>query len=141
MRRTFLFLLLLAGCKVVDQTTFGAKPVAPPPDLLTQALRSNSTVPLVVIRFNGGEGAYVDQLRMAVLMAEARRPDAQYDVVTVVPTTGDPAKDAQTATAGQADAAAVGDLMENLGVEPTRIRLSARTEPEAKMRELRVYVH
>ncbi len=133
-------ILVLAGCKLVDQTTFGAKPQRPPADLLTRALQPGPAVPLVTVIFNGGQVAYAQQLRLAVLMAEARKPDARYDLVTVVPARGTPAEQEAAAKAGQPDAIAVADEMNGLGVDPPRIHFSARTEPDVKFRELRIYV-
>jgi len=132
--------LALAGCKIVDQTTFGAKPQTPPPDLLTRALQPGPAVPLVTIIFNGGQIAYAQQLRLAVLMAEGRKPDAQYDLVTVVPARGTPAEQVAAAKAGQSDAITVADEMNGLGVDPRNIHFSARTDPDVRFRELRIYV-
>jgi len=131
---------LLAGCKLVDQTTFGGKPEKPPPDMLTQALRPGPPLPLVTIVFNGGEVAYVDELRLAVQMAEARKPDVQYNLVTVVPAHGDPSDQVKAAEQGKSDAIAVADEMIGLGVDPTRMQMSARTDPGVNARELRIYV-
>lgn len=137
----WLVLLCLTGCKLVDQTTFGGKPQKPPPDMLTQALQPGPPVPLVTIVFNGGEVAYADQLRLAVQMAEARKPDMQYDLVTAVPARGSPADQVQVAKQGQSDAVDVASEMSGLGVDPTRIHLSARTDPQITTRELRIYIH
>jgi hypothetical protein len=131
---------LLTGCKLVDQTTFGGKPQKPPPDMLTEALRPGPPIPLVTIVFNGGEVAYVDELRLAVQMAEARKPDVRYDLVTVVPARGDPSDQVKAARQGEPDAIAVADEMINLGVDPTRMQMSARTDPRLNARELRIYV-
>lgn len=136
-----LIALGLLGCKLVDQTTFGAKPEKPPPDMLTQALQPGPPIPLVTIVFNGGQVAYAEQLRLAVLMAEARKPNIQYDLVTVVPGRGNPADQVAAAKAGESDAIAVADTMNGLGVDPPRIHMSARTDPNVTARELRIYVH
>jgi hypothetical protein len=142
-RRVALALLALFGlaaCKIVDQTTFGARPQKPQPDMLTRALMPGPPVPLVTIVFNGGEVAYEDQLRAAVLMAEGRHPGLQYDLVTVVPARGTPSEQEATAKAGSADAVGVADEMDSLGVDPAHIHFSARTDPNVNARELRIYV-
>ena len=137
-------MLLLAvgatGCRLVDQTTFGAKRQKPPPDYLTQALQPGPALPLVTIVFNGGEVAYQDELRLAVQMAEARKPGVQYDLVTVVPAKGTPADQVATAKQGESDAVDVATRMSDLGVDPTHIHMAARTDPNVNTRELRVYV-
>ena len=130
----------LVGCRLVDQTTFGAKRQKPPPDYLTQALQPGPALPLVTIVFNGGEAAYQDQLHLAVQMAEARKPDVQYDLVTVVPAKGTPAEQVATAKAGESDAVDVATEMNGLGVDPPRIHMAARTDPNVSARQLRIYV-
>jgi hypothetical protein len=129
-----------AGCRLVDQTTFGAKREKPPPDYLTQALQPGPALPLVTIVFNGGEIAYQDQLRTAVQMAEARKPGVQYDLVTVVPATGTPADQVAAAKQGESDAIDIATEMNDLGVDPTHIHMAARVEPNVNARELRIYV-
>lgn len=136
-----LALCSLVGCRLVDQTTFGGKPQKPPPDMLTQALRPGPALPLVTIVFNGGEVAYVDQLRLAVQMAEARKPDVQYDLVTAVPASGSPSDQVSLAKQGESDAIDVAQAMNDLGVDPPRIHMAARTDPKITARELRIYVH
>lgn len=133
-------LLCVAGCKIVDQTTFGSTPEKPQADMLTRALQPGPPIPLVDIVFNGGQVAYNDQLRLAVLMAEGRRPGIQYDLVTVVPARGSPADQVAAARDGESDAIAVAGRMNALGVDPPRIHMSARTDPGASSRELRIYV-
>ena len=133
-------LCCIAGCKLVDQTTFGGGPETPPPDALTRALQPGPPVPLVQIVFNGGQVAYARQLRLAVLMAEGRRPGIQYDLVTVVPARGSPADQVAAARQGESDAIAVADEMNALGVDPPRIHMAARTDPGVNTRELRIYV-
>lgn len=136
-----LALMGLAACRVVDQTTFGAKPQKPLPDMLTRALAPGPPVPLVTIVFNGGQVAYADQLRLAVLMAEGRHPGLQYDLVTVVPARGTPSAQEAAAKAGNSDAIDVADEMDSLGVDPAHIHFSARTDADVDARELRIYVH
>ena len=136
-----LVLCCLVGCRLADQTTFGGKPQRPPPDMLTQALQPGPAIPLVTIVFNGGEVAYAEQLRLAVQMAEARKPDVQYDLVTAVPATGTPADQVRVAKQGESDAVDVAQAMNDLGVDPPRIHMAARTDPRINARELRIYVH
>ncbi len=134
-------LVWLAGCKLVDQTTFGAAPVAPAPDQISAALAANTGVPLVVIRFDGAGVAYDEALRKAVQLAQARRPDAVYDLTTVVPAQGPPDQQISAVTEGEQDATDVMDTMADLGVNPDKMHLAARAEPGLPARELRIYVH
>jgi len=134
--------LWCAGCALVDQTTFGAKPTPPAPDQITVALATRSLMPLVVIRGDGA--AYDDALRTAVDLAQARRPGASYDLVVVVPAGGVRGNDldGQIAQAERSEGEAT-DVMAKLtdyGVDPERIHLAVRAEPEVSVPELRIYV-
>lgn len=140
MRLIILLALLPCGCALVDQTTFGARPVAPAPDQLAMALRSNGAIPLVTIRYDGAAFTYDDALATAIEAAEARKPDATFDVVTAVPAKGAPAEQVRTIEQGQSDAAEVMSKMAADGITPDRIHLSARTDPTITAREVRVYV-
>ncbi len=133
-------LVLPVGCHLVDQTDFGAKPAPPAPDQLAEAMRPNATVPLVAIRYDGGESAYGPALQRAVEMAEARRADPRYEVVAVVPAKGSPAEQVAAAEQAGEDARDVADRLLALGVTAAAIRLSARTEPGLTAREVRVYL-
>jgi hypothetical protein len=133
--------LLQAGCKLVDQTTFGAKPVPPAPDLLTEALAEGSRIPLVVIHYGGAAFVYDDTLNTEVDAALARKPDATFDVVTEVPATGNPDDQTAAIERGQQDAVGVMSKLADDGVDPARIHLSARTDPGITAREIRLYVH
>jgi hypothetical protein len=84
---------------------------------------------------------YLPALRAAVAAAQARKPDVVFEVASTAPATG-PA-DAQIAAArdGAAAAAEVARAIAGLGVPNRRISLAARTDPDAKAPEIRVYVH
>jgi len=133
--------LALAGCKLVDQTTFGVAAQPPAPDQLTEALRRGSGVPLVVVRYDGAEVAYDQALHDAVDLAEARKPDVAYDVVTVVPAKGTPDQQIAAAEQAQHDATDVMDKMVDIGVRPERVHLATRTDPSITAHEIRIYVH
>ena len=130
----------LAGCGLVDQTTFGARPVPPAPDQLTEALQSRGAIPLVTIRYDGAAFVYAEPLATAIDSAESRKPDVVFDVVTAVPAVGDPTTQVQAIEQGQGDAQQVMDWMADDGVTPDRIHLSARTDPTIRAREVRIYV-
>jgi hypothetical protein len=129
------------GCKLVDQTTFGAKPEPPAPDLLSEALAEGSRIPLVVIRYDSTPEMFDDALNNAAEMALDRKPDATFDVVTVVPGTGSANDQSKAMEAGTSDLTDVMGQLANDGVDPERIHLSARTDPAISAHEIRVYVH
>jgi hypothetical protein len=127
----------LGACKLVDQTTFGAAPAAPAPDQLTAALTG---VPLVVIR-GPYPAMYDEALRDAVGLAEARKPNAAYDVVTIVPASGSSDQQIAEAAKGQPDAIDMMDKLAEIGVDPQRMHLSVRADAAVAAREMRLYVH
>jgi ABC-type glycerol-3-phosphate transport system substrate-binding protein len=144
MRRPFLscaalLLLALAGCTLIDQTTFAPSPEAttrpapPPPKMEARA-------PLIVISFASAPPDYADPLRQAVRAAQARKPDIIYDVVGVAPARGDAVAQADGLLVSSDNASAVMRALIADGVPAARIHLGARTEAGLTAREVRVYV-
>ncbi len=124
-------LLALAGCKLIDQTTFApspeataAKPVTPKVDPRT---------PLVTIGYATPNPDYQDVLGYAVREAEGRAPGVQFDVIGVVPAGAD------AAAAQHRVAEVMRDIMAR-GVPESRIHLGLRTIPAGGPQEVRVYV-
>ena len=142
-RRALLALLplaaLLAGCKLIDQSDFRPKP---PPVVVPPAPPVPPPVPpLVAIRFDRPDIAYADALKQAVTAARRRKVDVAFDVQGFAPTAPSLAAQAASLQSVDAETHAVADAVAKLGVDPGRIRLSARTEAGIAMNEVRVYVH
>jgi hypothetical protein len=134
-------LLCLPGCKLVNQTTFGAQPARPAPDQLSLALQAGSGMPLVVIRDDGTAGLTATSLREAVDMAETRKPGARYDITTVVPVSRSFDQQISAVEQGRQQAADVMSTLADLGVAPERMQLLAHADPALTRREIRIYVH
>jgi len=123
--------LLLAGCKLVDQTTF-----APSPEPATAAAptpKAETRTALVTINYATPHPDYRDVLRFAVNEAERRAPRVQYDVVGMLPAGGD-AADAQRRVA---------EVMRSImaqRVPADRIHLGLRTAQADTQPEVRIYV-
>jgi hypothetical protein len=123
--------LALAGCKLIDQTTFAPSPEATPAK--TQSPQTDPRTPLLTIGYAAPDQNYQDVLRYAVRAAETRAPGVQYDVIAMLPKGAD-------AAAGQHRAAEVmRDIMAQ-GVPESRIHLGLRTEQPGDAQEIRVYV-
>ncbi len=126
-----MLLITLAGCKLIDQTSFGADQEAGPP---TQAVAAPSRpagqAALVTIRYDQPNPAFQDPLAAAIRAAEQHRPGGGYDVIGV-------STAAQSATAAR-DSANVMNAMIALGVTATRIHLGARIDPAQSVREIRI---
>ena len=135
--------VLLSACKLIDQNTFAPSPEAPPKTTPPPAPPPNladKRIPLVTIGFAKPNPDYKNLLAYAVHEAEARRPDVAFDVVSVVPASGDTVAQSLDASRGATDAGQIMQAMMGLGVPDTRIHLGARAEPGLTERQVRVYI-
>jgi hypothetical protein len=123
--------LALAGCKLIDQTTFAPSPEASPAK--TESLQADPRTPLLTIGYAAPDPNYQDVLRYAVRAAETRAPGVQYDVIAMLPPGAD------TAAAQGRAAEVMRDIM-GQGVPANRIHLGLRTEQPGDAQEIRVYV-
>jgi hypothetical protein len=123
--------LLLAGCKLIDQTTFAPSPEATA--ATSEPPKADPRTPLLTIGYAEPNPNYEDVLRYAVRAAETRAPGLQYDVIAILPTGAD-------AAVAQHRAA---DVMRGImaqGVPASRIHLGLRTAQAGGVQEVRVYV-
>jgi len=123
---------LLADCRLVDQTTFRHPPEAKPPPPVAPA-QTDPRRPLLTIGFDQPNPSYEDVLRTAVREAQRRNRLVRFDVVALVPASGDPAQ-------SQRAASEVAQSIVALGVPEARVHLALRAEPTLP-RAVRVYVH
>ena len=136
-------LLLLSGCKLIDQTTFAPSPSRNPSLLPPGApasppvARVDTRTPLVVIDQNTPVSAYDSVIKAAVQAAEARDPGVNFDVTVVVPAQGNPAA---ALTREQTQAAAVMQAVSNAGIPDDRVHLRAAADPNLRASQLRLYV-
>jgi hypothetical protein len=95
---------------------------------------------LVLIRYNQPVVDYEGQLSKAVGDALERRPNAQFAVVAVTPSSGDPADLAAAKQAAQRDADAVKRSLVQLGLSPSRISMANTQTQNATTPEVHVYI-
>ncbi len=131
----FLAGLSLAGCKLIDQTTFAPSPeakqeTAEPP---APTVKADPRTPLLTIGYDTPNPHYQEPLRYAVRQAERRAPGVRYDVIAMLPAGGDIAL-------AQSNAVGVMRAIMAQGVPASRIHLGLRTEPANTPRQVRVYV-
>jgi hypothetical protein len=133
MRPTWVLMggLLLAGCKLIDQTTFAPSPEAKPAQ--AQSPQGDPRTPLVSISYAEPNPSYRSVLDYAVRTAETRAPGVQYDVIAMLPAGADEA-------AGQGRAAEVMRAIMEQGVPASRVHLGLRTAQAGSVQEVRVYV-
>ena len=123
--------IALAGCTLIDQTTFApapeASPVTPAPP------KVDPRTPLLIIGYDTPNPNYQELLRYAVRAAESRAPGLQYDVIAMMPAGGDVAL-------AQSNAVEVMRSILAERVPEERIHLGLRTEPDTAPRQVRIYV-
>ena len=124
--------LALAGCALIDQTTFAPSPEAEPAAAV-EPPKVDPRAPLLVVGFAEPDPHYQDMLRYAVRAAETRAPGVQYDVVATLPPTADTA-------AAQTRATEVMRAIMAQGVPASRIHLGLRSTPASSPQQIRVYV-
>jgi hypothetical protein len=126
-----LAVLLLAGCKLIDQTTF-----APSPEAKAQAVerpRADPRTPLVTISFADPNPEYQGLLHYALHAAAERYPSLDYDVIAMLPPNAD-------VGAQQKHGLEVMRAMVTEGVAADRIHLGLRSAAAGADPEVRVYI-
>ena len=126
----------LAGCTLVDQRTFRSPEAQAGADEVARARLP--ALPLIVVRFD----APIDQsaIAQAVELAQARRPEAVFDVIAPIPATASRAAQEAAMAQGRTDAERVASALAEAGAPRGRIEIGARAEAVAGVREIRVYV-
>ncbi len=127
-----LAILLLAGCKLIDQNTFAPSPEAEPIPLIPgPPVKYDSRTPLVTIDFTSRSLAYKELLRVAVRSAQMRDANVQFDVVAVVKSleSGPPAEAVEVMRTIMAER-----------VPAARVHLGMQTDGSAAAVQVRVYV-
>ncbi len=140
MNRVLIALLLagaLGGCTLVDQRVvakwFNTTPPPPPPKPVVSGA-------LVTIQLGQNLENDLPAVHQAVTEALSRKPDVQFDVVTVVPAVGTPADQVTAAEAVTADARTVARTINADGVDDDRIHLAARAEQGVTSRQIEIFV-
>jgi hypothetical protein len=95
---------------------------------------------LVLIRFNQPKVDYEQQLSQAVGTAIERRPNAEFSIVAVTPTTGDPTSLADQQQQAKSDADDVKRSLIQLGLTPARITMASAQSQSAQTPEVHVYI-
>jgi hypothetical protein len=109
-----------------------------PPSQAGGSERVGSDQPLVVIRFDQDNVSYEQALYSAVRRVLDRRPEAAFDVVAVAPQGGEQSALALSKARRQAER--VLRSLNEMGLPPNRVSLSATTSQRANVNEVHVYV-
>ncbi|MBV8059996.1 MAG: hypothetical protein JO126_00880 [Alphaproteobacteria bacterium] len=95
---------------------------------------------LVLIRYNQPNVEYEQQLSQAVGTAIERRPNAEFSVVAVSPSSGDPAELAKEEESARRNAENVKRSLIQLGLSPSRISVANTQAQTAQSPEVHVYI-
>ena len=96
--------------------------------------------PLVVIRFDRANVPYKEPLFSAMSEALARRPNAAFDVVSIVPQRGTPAQVALNANQARRNAEQVVQSLVEFGLPSDRISLNSTSSGQVANNEVHIYV-
>jgi len=96
--------------------------------------------PLVVIRFDKSNVNYQKAVYNAVSHVLERRPNATFDLVSVVPTAGGTATVAMNSTKARRSAEGVLRSLVEMGLPPSRVTVSANTSLSARGNEVHIYL-
>ena len=96
--------------------------------------------PLIVIRFNRENPNYEQALYTALSAALQRRPDAHFDLVAVSPLVGGAAQAELVKTESRRHASQVLRSVTDMGLPPSRMRISSATSDKAKESQVHIYV-
>jgi hypothetical protein len=136
--------ICLAGCKLIDQTTFAPSPSKNPallPGATPPAVgKIDPRTPLLSIDAGTPVPAYGGVLRYAVAQAVARDPNVRFDVLVAVPDAGDAAAQAAAVANVQNQATALMREIGSDGVAASHVDLRAGVDPHVNQSQIRVYV-
>ncbi len=96
--------------------------------------------PLVVIRFDKPNVQYQQAVYTAISRVLERRPNAQFDLVAVAPSTGGPARIAVNSNKSRRYAEGVLRSLVEMGLPPGRIALAGTTSSAATTNEVHIYL-
>lgn len=96
--------------------------------------------PLVVLRFNQDRVYYEQPLFQAIEKAVAVKPGVMFDVVSIAPSTGDAAKDAEWQRTASSHTQAVVTSMQKMGVPLSRMAISGQPQTGLNADEVHIFV-
>jgi len=132
--------LALAGCKLVDQTTFAPAPAAATPPRAAPAAKVDARTPLLTIGPDTPVSGYRPLLSFAVRAAEQRDRNVRFDVTAVAPAHLAAARQTAETDAAEAQATQVMRAIVQAGVPPDRILLHVVLDPATTRHAVQVYV-
>ena len=127
------------GCTLIDQRTFEREGRAP--DAAALARAQLPPLPLLTIRFDNPDVDIQPTVAEAVEAVQSRKADADYEVVSPIPTNATQTVQDTFARLGQQDTAAVVSALGYAGVSLDHVHVGYRGDPGSPAREVMVFVH
>ena len=132
-----LAVLLATGCSLPDRSWFRRAGKAPETSQLTRA--DLPQTPLLTIRFDNPDQDIQPPVNQAVEAVNAIKPNAQYDVVTLIPIKASEQVQNAAARNGQQDTAAVVQALGYAGVTLDNVHVGYRSDEGSPPREVLVF--
>ena len=134
----------LYGSSLANRAYMSAAPMASAPPAATAAsgtsLSTAGRRPLVVIRFDRPDVPYQQALYTAISKTLSQRPNAQFDLVAVVPQKGGAADVAIRLSKSKKHAQDVLRTLIDMGLPANRLNLSSTSSPQVGTNEVHIYV-
>lgn len=108
--------------------------------LMTSTYAEAQGKPLVILRFNQQRIYYEQPLYGAVSKAVAAKPGVMFDLVSLVPTTGNQQLDAQWQVTARHNSQAILKSMMGMGIPSSRISVRSQPVRGAEFDEVHVFV-
>jgi len=131
---------LIAALFLTVSTSLTGLPLPLYAQSLGQDMVAPSQVPLVVIRFNQRNVRFEQSLYKAMSQALAIKPSAFFDLVSVVPATGDPEADAQRAERASRNLNRIVTALQQMGLPPSRYSITSQPSNAVMFDEVQIYV-
>ena len=135
-----LFAVLALALQAGALSAANAAPVDVPMAPQAAAPALHQTTPLMVIRFNQQKVYYDRTLYTAISKAVEAKPTVMFDLVSVVPESGDAGRDARWAQNAETNLGRVVASMNQMGVPQSRIGVTRRNVPGASGSEVQIFV-
>ena len=132
-----LLALSATSCTLIDRSTFRRAGQAPPSSQLARA--DLPQLPLLTIRFDNPDQDIQPPVNQAVEAVNAIKPNAQYDVVTLIPIKASEQVQNAAARNGQQDTAAVVQALGYAGVTLDNVHVGYRSDEGSPPREVLVF--
>lgn len=104
------------------------------------AAQTYADTPLLVVRFNQDRVYYQQSLYSVISRAVQAKPSVMFNIITLIPQTGDSSSDKKSTVAAQTNTNALVRDMVQMGVPQNRIRVSYQNGSNLQSSELHMFV-